>query len=165
MTRLTIRRYPDTALKTPAEPITDFGPELQGLADDLYETMKAAPGIGITAPHCGIAKRLTVIELPEIGGRRDYVNPEILWMSEERMTHTEGSVSMPGMTDEVTRPKAVRVRYQTLDGTVVEEDLEGFAAICMQHEIDQLDGIFWIQRLSRLKRERLLKKWEKMARG
>lgn len=105
-----------------------------------------------------------MIELPEIGGRRNYVNPEILWMSEEQMTHTEGSVSVPGITDEVTRPKAVRVRYQTLDGTVVEENLEAFAAICMQHEIDQLDGIFWIQRLSRLKRERLLKKWEKMAR-
>lgn len=164
MTRLTIRRYPDPALKLPAEAVTDFGPELATLAEDLYETMKAAPGVGITAPHCGIPKRLTVIELPELGGRRDYVNPEILQASEEVMTHTEGSVSMPGMTEEVTRPKAVRVRYQTLDGTVVEEDLEGFAAICMQHEIDQLDGIFWIQKLSRLKRERLLKKWEKTAR-
>ncbi|MCZ8180484.1 MAG: peptide deformylase [Rhizobium sp.] len=164
MTRLTIRRYPDPALKTPAEAVTDFGPDLATLAEDLYETMKAAPGIGITAPHCGILKRLTVIELPELGGRRDYVNPEILHASEDVMTHTEGSVSMPGMTEEVTRPKAVRVRYQTLDGAVVEEDLEGFAAICMQHEIDQLDGIFWIQKLSRLKRDRLLKKWEKTAR-
>ena len=164
MTRLTIRRYPDVALKMRAEPVTDFGPELQRLADDLYEAMKAAPGIGITGPHCGILKRLTVIELPEIGGRRDYVNPDILWMSEELMTHTEGSVSMPGMTEDVTRPRAIRVRYQTLDGAVMEEELEGFAAICMQHEIDQLNGIFWIQKLSRLKRERLLKKWEKAER-
>lgn len=164
MTRLTIRRYPDPALKAAAEPVTDFGPELATLADDLYETMKVAPGVGITAPHCGILKRLTVIDLPELGGRQDYVNPEILWFSNDVMTHTEGSVSMPGMTDEVTRPKAVRVRYQTLDGAVVEEDLEGFSAICMQHEVDQLDGIFWIQKLSRLKRERLLKKWEKTAR-
>jgi len=164
VTRLTIRRYPDPALKTPAETVIDFGPDLQRLADDLYETMKAAPGIGITAPHCGVPKRLTVIELPEIGGRRDYVNPEILWASEDVMTHTEGSVSMPGMTEEVTRPRAIRVRYQALDGTVNEEALDGFAAICMQHEIDQLDGIFWIQTLSRLKRERLLKKWEKAAR-
>ncbi len=164
MTRLTIRRYPDPALKTPAEAVTGFGPDLATLADDLYEAMKAAPGIGITAPHCGILKRLTVIELPELGGRRDYVNPEILSASEEVMTHTEGSVSMPGMTEDVTRPKAVRVRYQTLHGEVIEEDLEGFAAICMQHEIDQLDGIFWIQKLSRLKRERLLKKWEKASR-
>ncbi|MCJ8239042.1 peptide deformylase [Peteryoungia algae] len=164
MTRLTIRRYPDTALKTPAERVTEFGADLQHLADDLFETMKAAPGIGITAPHCGISKRLTVIELPEIGGQRDYVNPEILWASEDVMTQTEGSVSMPGMTEEVTRPRAVRIRYQTLDGTVNEEALEGFAAVCMQHEIDQLDGIFWVQKLSRLKRERLLKKWEKAAR-
>ena len=68
MTRLTIRRYPDPALKAAAEPVTDFGPELATLADDLYETMKAAPGVGITAPHCGILKRLTVIDLPELGG-------------------------------------------------------------------------------------------------
>lgn len=164
MTRLTIRRYPDPALKTPAEAVSEFGPDLATLADDLYETMKAAPGVGITAPHCGILKRLTVIDIPEIGGRRDYVNPEILWASDAMMTHTEGSVSMPGMTDEVTRPAAVRIRHQTLDGTVVEEKMEGFAAICMQHEIDQLDGIFWIMKLSRLKRERLLKKWDKATR-
>ncbi|MDZ7872684.1 MAG: peptide deformylase [Rhizobium sp.] len=164
MTRLTIRRFPDPALKTPAEAVSDFGADLATLADDLYETMKAAPGVGITAPHCGILKRLTVIDLPEIGGRRDYVNPEILWASAEMMTHTEGSVSMPGMTDEVTRPRAVTIRYQTLDGAVVEEEMEGFAAICMQHEIDQLDGIFWIMKLSRLKRERLLKKWDKATR-
>ncbi len=164
MTRLTIRRYPDPALKTPAEAVTDFGPDLKELADDLYETMKAAPGVGITAPHCGILKRLTVIELATLGGRRNYVNPELLWASTELMTHTEGSVSMPGMTEDVTRPRAVRLRYWTLEGTLVEEDLEGFPAICMQHEIDQLDGIFWIQRLSRLKRERLLKKWEKASR-
>ncbi len=164
MTRLTIRRYPDPALKATAEPVSDFGADLATLTDDLYETMKAAPGVGITAPHCGILLRLTVIDLPEIGGRRDYVNPEILWASDVMMTHTEGSVSMPGMTDEVTRPEAVRIRYQTLDGTVVEEEMQGFAAICMQHEIDQLDGIFWIMRLSRLKRERLLKKWDKAPR-
>jgi peptide deformylase len=164
MTRLTIRRYPDHALKTPAEAVTDFGPALATLANDLYETMKAAPGIGITAPHCGIQTRLTVIELPELGGRRDYVNPQILWFSEETMSHAEGSVSMPGMTEEVTRPRAIRVRFQTLDGTVIEDDMQGFAAICMQHEVDQLDGIFWIQRLSRLKRDRLLKKWEKASR-
>ncbi|MFN7092640.1 MAG: peptide deformylase [Allorhizobium sp.] len=164
MTRLTIRRYPDPALKATAEPVSDFGADLATLADDLHETMKAAPGVGITAPHCGVLLRLTVIDTPEIGGRRDYVNPEILWASDEMMTHTEGSVSMPGMTDEVTRPKAVRIRYQTLDGTVVEEEMQGFAAICMQHEIDQLDGIFWIMKLSRLKRERLLKKWEKATR-
>lgn len=164
MTRLTIRRFPDPALKTPAEAVSDFGADLATLADDLYETMKAAPGVGITAPHCGILKRLTVIDLPEIGGRRDYVNPEILWASDKMMTHTEGSVSMPGMTDEVTRPRAVTIRYQTLEGAVVEEEMEGFAAICMQHEIDQLDGIFWITKLSRLKRERLLKKWDKATR-
>lgn len=164
MTRLTIRRYPDPALKATAEPVSDFGADLATLADDLYETMKAAPGVGITAPHCGVLLRLTVIDLPEIGGRRDYVNPEILWAADVMMTHTEGSVSMPGMTDEVTRPGAVRIRYQTLDGYVVEEEMQGFAAICMQHEIDQLNGIFWIMKLSRLKRERLLKKWDKAPR-
>jgi peptide deformylase len=142
--------------------VTDFGPDLAALADDLYDTMKAAPGVGITAAHVGVTARLVVLDLPEIGGRRTYVNPQILSSSGELMSHTEGSVSMPGATETVTRPRAVKLRYQDLDGTAHEEELEDFPAICMQHEIDQLDGIFWLQRLSKLKRDRLTKKWEKM---
>lgn len=164
MTLLAICRYPDPALKTRCEAVTVFDEALRIRLDDLHETMKAAPGVGITAAHCGILKRITVLDLPEIGGRRDFVNPEILRVSEETMTHIEGSVSMPGFTEEVTRPRAITLRYQTADGSSVTEDFDGFAAICLQHEVDQLDGIFWLQRLSRLKRERLLKKWDKAGR-
>lgn len=164
MAVLPLMTYPHPALKAVCAPVTDFGPGLATLADDLYETMKAAPGVGITTAHVGVALRLVVLDLPEIGGRRTYVNPQILSSSDALMSHTEGSVSMPGATETVTRPRAVRLRYQDLDGTSHEEALDGFPAICMQHEIDQLDGIFWLQRLSKLKRDRLMKKWEK-ARG
>lgn len=164
MTKLTICQYPDAALSTPCMPVTTFNAELSTLADNLYETMNAAPGVGITAAHCGIFLRLVVLDLAELGGRRNFVNPEILSHSEEMMTHVEGSVSMPGFTDELQRPRRVTVRYQTLDGTPTEEALEGFPAICMQHEIDQLDGIFWLKRLSRLKRDRLVKRFEKAHR-
>lgn len=153
--------YPDPRLAVVCRPVTDFASPLRNLADDLYDTMKAAPGVGITAAHIGADLRLVVLDLPELGGRRDFVNPEILSLSERMMEHDEGSVSMPGAIASVERPAAVRVRYQDLDGALREIDLEGFPAICMQHEIDQLDGIFWLQRLSRLKRERLVKKWEK----
>ncbi len=164
VTLLAIRRYPDPALKSRCEAVTVFDTTVAILLDDLYQTMKAAPGVGITAAHCGVLKRLIVLDLPEIGGRRDFVNPEIISVSEETMTHVEGSVSMPGYTEEVTRPRGITLRYQTADGDSMTQDFDGFAAICLQHEIDQLDGIFWIQRLSRLKRERLLKKWVKADR-
>ncbi len=164
VTVLTIRRYPDPALNSRCADVTVFDAGLKALADDLHVAMTAAPGVGITAAHCGILQRVVVLDLPELGGRRDYVNPELVSVSDETMEHTEGSVSMPGMTDTLVRPRQVDIRYRTIDGVEMRETLEGFSAICMQHEIDQLDGIFWIQRLSRLKRERMLKKWGKQAR-
>lgn len=165
MTRLKILTYPDPLLSQPCRPVTSFDENLRTLADDLLETMRAAPGVGITAAHVGTLLRLTVIELSPEDGVRIYANPEVLVSSEEMMRHMEGSVSMPGFTDEVERPKQIRFRYQDLEGVTHEEDAEGFLAICIQHEIDQLDGIFWLKRLSRLKRERLVKKWEKAARS
>jgi peptide deformylase len=165
VTRLKILAYPDNLLSQPCRSVTTFDDDLRVLADDLLETMRAAPGVGITAAHVGTLVRLTVIELSPEDGVRIYVNPEVLISSEETMRHMEGSVSMPGFTDEVERPKHIRFRYQDLDGASHEEDAEGFLAICIQHEIDQLDGIFWLKRLSRLKRERLIKKWEKSARS
>ncbi|GEO83431.1 MULTISPECIES: peptide deformylase [Alphaproteobacteria] len=159
-----IIRFPDPALKTICLAVEEFDTGLRQLVDDLYDTMRAAPGVGITASHIGVALRVVVLDLAEIGGRRDYVNPEILWFSPETMEHTEGSVSMPGATETVTRPRAIDIRYRDLDGAVREERLEGFPAICMQHEVDQLDGLFWLQRLSKLKRDRLVKKWEKSSR-
>nr|WP_210311514.1 peptide deformylase [Rhizobium leucaenae] len=156
-----IIRFPDPLLKTACAPVTAFDDGLRGLAADLLDTMRAAPGVGITAAHIGVLQRVTVIELSRKEGVRTYVNPEITWFSEETMRHVEGSVSMPGFTDEIVRPKAIRFRYQDIDGQAHEAEAEGFLAVCIQHEVDQLDGLFWLQRLSKLKRDRLVKKWEK----
>ncbi|KAA0697491.1 peptide deformylase [Neorhizobium sp. P12A] len=157
-----IIRYPDTLLKTVCAPVTVFDEALKQLAADLLDTMRAAPGVGITAAHIGVLQRVTVIELDRREGVRVYANPEILWSSDGTSRQMEGSVSMPGATEEVSRPKAIRFRYQNLDGIVHEEDADGFLAVCIQHEVDQLDGIFWLQRLSKLKRDRLIRKWEKI---
>jgi peptide deformylase len=126
--------------------------------------MRAAPGIGITAPHIGSAQRVVVIELPGVEGVRVYVNPEIVQASREMIRHEEGSISMPGVTEEIERHAKLSVRYRDQDGNEHSEDTEGLLAVCLQHEIDQLDGMFWIHRLSRLKRERLIKRYEKLAR-
>jgi peptide deformylase len=164
---MTIRplvRYPDRRLAMPARSVTAFDESLRELAADLLETMRAAPGIGITAPHIGVPLRVVVLELDARGGPQAYVNPEITWASPEMIMHREGSVSMPGVNDEVQRHARVRISYRDLDGTMQSEESDGLRAVCHQHEIDQLDGMFWIQRLSRLKRERLVKKYEKMSR-
>lgn len=161
MTVRPILTYPDPGLSKPCEPVTRFDDELTVLAQDLLETMRAAPGVGITAAHVGVFRRLFVLELSPDQGPLYYVNPELLSTSAEMIRHMEGSVSMPGATDEVERPRAIRLRYQDLAGKVIEEDARDFHAVCIQHEIDQLDGIFWLRRLSRLKRERLVRKWQK----
>jgi peptide deformylase len=165
MTIRPLLRYPDRRLAIPARPVTAFDAGLRELAQDLLDTMRAAPGIGITAPHIGVPLRVVVLELDAKDGARTYVNPEIEWASPEMILHKEGSVSMPGVNDEVQRHARVRVRYQDVDGNAHTEESDGLRAVCHQHEIDQLDGMFWIQRLSRLKRERLMKRFEKMARG
>ena len=164
MAILPILRFPDPRLRAVAEPVERFDAQLRQLAADLLETMRAAPGVGITAPHVGVLRRLVVLELSP-GEVQTYVNPQILWASPETARTTEGSVSMPGVTEEVERPAKVRVSWRDLDGAGHEEEAEGFLAICHQHEIDQLDGVFWLQRLSRLKRERVIARYGKLGRG
>jgi peptide deformylase len=156
-----ILRYPDPRLAMPCEPVTQFDEELAALAGDLLETMRAAPGVGITAAHVGVFRRLFVLELSPEQGPLFYVNPELLSVGGETIRHMEGSVSMPGATDKVERLRQIRIRYRDLQGNLIEEEARDFHAVCIQHEIDQLDGIFWLRRLSRLKRERLVKKWQK----
>jgi peptide deformylase len=160
-----IVRFPDRRLDAVADPVSVFDEDLRSLAADLADTMRAAPGIGITAPHIGILKRVVVIEVSSVAGLRTYVNPVILWASGEMIRHTEGSVSMPGVTERIERHARVRVSYQDLDGVEKIEEADGLLAVCHQHEIDQLDGIFWIQKLSRLKRDRLIKRYEKLVRA
>ena len=165
MTIRPIVRYPDPRLALPAQPVTVFDDALRDLAADLLETMHAAPGIGITAPHIGISLRVVVLDLDATEGAQTYVNPEIIWVSSEMILHREGSVSMPGVNDEVSRHARVRISYQDVHGNRQTEESDGLLAVCHQHEIDQLNGLFWIQRLSRLKRERLIKRFEKMSRS
>ena len=160
-----IVRYPDPRLALPAQSVTVFDGTLRDLARDLLETMHAAPGIGITAPHIGISLRVVVLDLDPVDGARTYVNPEITWASPEMILHREGSVSMPGVSDEVERHARVRISYRDIHGNTQTEESQGLRAVCHQHEIDQLNGLFWIRRLSRLKRERLIKRFEKLSRG
>jgi peptide deformylase len=159
-----IVRFPDLRLRQKAEPVGDIDEDVRALAQDLVETMHAAPGIGITAPHVGIPRRLVVIQLESDLKPHIYVDPDIVWSSSDMIRHVEGSVSMPGVTDELERHARIRVRYRGLDKVEHEEEAEGLMAVCLQHETDQLDGIFWIDRLSKLKRDRLIKRFEKLQR-
>lgn len=164
MTIRTILKFPHPGLRSEAEPIAEFGDDLQKLGQELLAVMRAAPAIGITAPHVGILKRLVVIELEAGTDARFYINPEIVWASDETMRHEEGSVSMPGVSDEIERPASVRIRYQDLSGAHQIVEASGLLAVCLQHEIDQLNGLFWIYRLSKLKRDRLIKRFDKLQR-
>jgi peptide deformylase len=165
MTIRRIIRYPDPRLALAAQPVTVFDGALRDLASDLLDTMRAAPGIGITAPHIGISLRVVVLGLDPVEGARTYVNPEIIWPSPDMIMHQEGGVSMPGVNDEIERHARVRISYHDVDGNMQTEESTGLRAVCHQHEIDQLNGLFWIQRLSRLKRERLIKRFAKVSRG
>ena len=165
MTTRPIVRYPDRRLALPAQPVTAFDGALRELAADLLETIHAAPGIGITAPHIGVPLRVVVLDLDPVDGAKTYVNPVITWASPEMIVHQEGSVSMPGVNDDIERHAKVRIGYLDVDGKTHTEESQGLRAVCHQHEIDQLNGMFWIRRLSRLKRERLIKRFEKLSRG
>jgi peptide deformylase len=162
MTARPIVRFPDPRLRMATEDVSEFGELLHTFAGDLLDTMRAAPGIGIAAPHIGVPRRMAMIELSASDGVRIYVNPHIEWVSPDRDRHEEGSISMPGVTEIIERPARVRVRYQDLTGASHMVQADGLLAVCLQHEIDQLDGIFWTQRLTRLKRERLVKRFDKL---
>ncbi|WP_377289266.1 peptide deformylase [Rhizobium sp. SG2393] len=157
--------WPHTALKTPCPDVTTFDAALAALVADLTDTLTAARGLGITAPHIGKTLRATVIRLEDMAAPLVLVNPKVTKASDSLATHPEGSLSLPGLVEDVTRPAEVTVSYQTLAGDPAEIHATGFLAACLQHEIDQLDGFFWLDRLSRLKRERLLKRHQKAARG
>jgi peptide deformylase len=116
MTIRPIVRYPDPRLALPAQPVTVFDGALRDLADDLLETMHAAPGIGITAPHIGISLRVVMLDLDPVSGAWTYVNPEIIWASPEMIMHREGSVSMPGVNNDIRRHARVRINYRDIHG-------------------------------------------------
>lgn len=159
--RLTL--YPDAMLATPAEEVTAFDDKLAAVAAELVAAVETAPAIGLAGPHIGALVRLIAVRPAEGGPVEVMVNPVVASASAETMSNTEGSVSMPGITAEVVRPRAVRVAFFRLDGTAAEVEAEGFPAAVLQHEIDQLDGIFFLERLSKLRRDRLLKRWRKLG--
>jgi peptide deformylase len=132
--------------------------------DDMLETMYAAPGIGLAAIQVGVPKRVIVMDLAgaeEEKAPRYFVNPEILWAAEDTIPYEEGCLSVPEIFDEVDRPSKVKLRYLDYDGKAVEEDAEGLYAVCIQHEMDHLNGVLFIDHLSRLKREQAVKKVRK----
>src|SRR5450432_3586327 len=129
MTIRPIVRYPDPRLALPAQPVTVFEDGLRDLARDLLETMHAAPGIGITAPHIGVSLRVVVLDLDAIDGARTYVNPEIIWASPEMIVYREGSVSMPGVHDDINRHARIRISYHDLDGHAQTEESDGLRAV------------------------------------
>lgn len=155
--------FPDPKLDQPSAPITEFGAATAALATDLIDTLKDEQALGLTAAHIGVLQRIYVLRLTPAEEPVIYINPRILSESADKVRFTEGSVSMPGATEEIERSAAVTIRFRTVEGEEMTEQAEGFRAVCHLHEIDQLDGIFWLKRLSRLKRERLVKKFKKSA--
>ncbi len=155
-----IVRFPDAVLQRACAPVTVFDVALAALAQDLLDTMRAAPGIGIAGPHIGVLQRVIALALPD-AAPAVYVNPVVAWASAERARHEEGSISMPGVGDAVERPARVRVAFQDLDGNPHGLAADGLLSVCLQHEIDQLDGIFWTRRLSPLRRDRVMKRFLK----
>ena len=151
-------------LKQTSKPVAAVDDQLRALMDDMLQTMYAAPGIGLAAVQVGVPKRVIVMDLArgdEEKSPRYFVNPEIVWASEELLPWEEGCLSVPEIYDEVERPAKVRVRYLDYDGKQVEEEAEGLFAVCIQHEIDHLNGVLFIDHLSRLKRDRAVAKVKK----
>jgi peptide deformylase len=158
--------YPDPRLRQSAAPVTAFDNGLQVMAGLLRTALRTIPAIGLAGPHLGIMHRIVALDSDRAGGGAGlYTNPAVAWASAETAEHEEGSVSLPGLTAKVTRAAHIRVTFQDLDGALREEEASGFLAACLQHEIDQLDGTFWLERLSRLKRERLLARFAKLNRA
>jgi len=164
MALLPILTAPDRRLKAVSEPVARVDQATRKLMDDMLETMYAAPGIGLAAVQVGVPKSIVVMDLARDGEEpapRYFVNPEILWVSEETALQDEGCLSVPDFYEEVERPAKVRVRYLDYQGTEQILEAEGVLALCLQHEMDHLKGILFIDHLSRLKRSMILKKLEK----
>ncbi|WP_394762371.1 peptide deformylase [Phenylobacterium sp.] len=163
-----ILTVPDPILKKVSARVDMVDDALRALMDDMLETMYDAPGIGLAAIQVGVPKRVIVMDLAredEPPAPRCFVNPEILWASEETAPYEEGCLSVPEIYDEVERPARVKLRYTTYQGETVEEDAEGLFAVCIQHEMDHLEGVLFIDHLSRLKREQAVKKVKKQAKA
>jgi peptide deformylase len=157
---------PDKRLRLVSEPVKTIGAETRKLIADMFETMYEAPGIGLAAIQVGVPQRVVTMDLSkkdEDKQQRVFINPEVLWSSDEKVTREEGCLSIPEFYEDVERPSGVRVRYLDLDGKQQELEANGLLATCLQHEIDHLNGVLFIDHISRLKRERVTKKFAKAA--
>ncbi|HXX04733.1 MAG TPA: peptide deformylase [Xanthobacteraceae bacterium] len=161
-----IIKLPDKRLRLVSEPVKRIDAGIRALVDDMFETMYAAPGIGLAGIQIGIPKRVVVMDLSKKDeGQKPqvFINPEIVWTSEEKSTHEEGCLSIPDYYEEVERPNAVKVKYLDLEGGTHEVAAEGLFATCIQHEIDHTNGVLFIDHISKLKRDRVVKKFAKAA--
>ncbi|MDR7143563.1 peptide deformylase [Rhizobium sp. BE258] len=159
---------PDPVLRQASKPIERVDGELKRLADDMLETMYDAPGIGLAAIQIGVPRRMLVIDVAREGEDKQpqvFINPEILKSSEERSVYEEGCLSIPDYYAEVERPAVVTLRYLDRDGKEQIVDADGLLATCLQHEIDHLNGVLFIDHISRLKREMVIKKFTKAAKS
>jgi peptide deformylase len=159
--KLAIIVAPDPRLKRPAEPVARVDREVRRLMDGMLDAMHGANGIGLAAPQVGVLKRVVVIDVSQPDQPADplcMADPEIIWLAEERIAGEEGCLSLPDHFAEVIRPRAVCVRYRDVDDVVREREADGLLAKCIQHEIDHLDGVLFVDHLSALKRGIILRK-------
>jgi len=162
MTVLDILRYPDPRLHTVARPVELVDDRIRQLVADMAETMYEAPGVGLAATQVDVHQRLIVVDVSETKDQLQvFINPEILGASDEVQLHEEGCLSVPGIFEEVERPERVRVKALGLDGKAFTCDAQGLLAVCLQHEIDHLNGRVFVQYLSRLKQSRIRSKMHK----
>ena len=155
---------PDPRLKAVSAPVGKVDAEIRKLAEDMADSMYAAEGIGLAAVQIGVAKRVVVIDLDQKEGKRNpiaYINPKIIWASEEMAVFEEGCLSVPEIWDDVERPARIKCEYLDRDGNKQTLDADGMLATCLQHEMDHLEGVLFIDHFSRLKRSMALKKLTK----
>lgn len=165
MSILNILRYPDPRLHKIAKPVTVFDEKLKKLVADMAETMYAAPGVGLAASQVDVHEQLVVIDVSETNDQLQvFINPEILWTSDERKVYDEGCLSVPGIYDDVERPAEVKVRALDVEGQAFELHADGLLAVCIQHEMDHLKGKVFVEYLSPLKRTRIKNKLQKEER-
>jgi len=161
MARLSIITAPDPRLKRVARPVERVDDDARRLIDDMLETIYDAPGIGLAAPQVGVLRRVIVLDISEKDeprAPRHMINPELLWVSDEDVAYEEGCLSLPEHYGEVVRPAAIRVRYLDREGEIREQEADGLLATCVQHEMDHLDGVLFVDHLSALKRNMILRK-------
>ena len=158
--------WPDKRLQTVAAPVEAITDEIRAIWQDMIDTMEAMPGVGLGAPQIGVMLRLAVVDASDTRGQAvRLANPEVLHASVKLREHEEGSPNLPGISAKILRPRAVTVRFLNVEGEIEEKDFVGLWATSVQHQIDHLNGKLYIDRLSRMKRQMLLKKYEKLKRA